>query len=242
MTKNLYIVTGTSKGLGRALVEMLVENPDNQVVGISRSAVSSGDNYQHVAIDLSNIQELVYALPEIMPKGNYDKVILINNAGWIGEICPMGKLDPLGIEAIHAINVVAPAVLMNAFVNTFKDVNATKIVVNISSGAARKAVDGWSGYCASKAALNQMTLVAEEESKLHGYGIRYFALSPGIVDTPMQENIRNASAEDFSQIKKFKAFKSENQLSTPEDTAKKLILLIENENKFQEVLQDVREF
>jgi benzil reductase ((S)-benzoin forming) len=241
-TKDLYIITGSSKGLGGAIVKLLVKNPNNQVVGIARTAVPSQINYRHFAIDLSNTRALVDALQEIMPEGEYNRIVLINNAGWIGEIGPMGKLDPFGIEAIHAINIVAPAILMDAFVNKFKNVNAVKIVINISSGAARKATDGWSGYCASKAALNQMTLVAAEESKLHGYGIKYFALSPGIIDTPMQETIREASADNFSQIKKFRAFKSDNQLSTPEETAKKVMLLIEKEDTYQEVLQDVREF
>ncbi|WP_114749072.1 SDR family NAD(P)-dependent oxidoreductase [Pleomorphovibrio marinus] len=241
-THSLFIITGASKGLGRAMVQHLTKNPKHEVVGVSRSPIPSTTNYKHVAIDLADLSKLRNALPEIFPKGDYDKVILVNNAGWIGEIAPLGKLDPEGINAIHQINIVAPAVLMNAFISNYKALKAQKTVVNISSGAAGKAVDGWSGYCASKAALNQMTLVADAESKLNHYGIRYYALSPGIIDTPMQENIRSAGKENFSQIEKFKNFKSQNELSSPEDTAKKVMYLIENRDEFTEVLQDVREF
>lgn len=241
-TRSLYIITGASKGLGKALVKTLIKNPNHKVIGVSRSTIPSTSNYKHVSIDLADLSALQNALPEILPVGDFDKLVLINNAGWIGEIAPIGKLDPEGINAIHQINIVVPTILMNTFVSNYKGLEARKTVINISSGAAGKAVDGWSGYCASKAALNQMTLVADAESKLYNYGIRYYALSPGIIDTPMQEDIRSAERENFSQIEKFRNFKSQNELSSPEDTAKKVLYLIENSNEFSEVLQDVREF
>lgn len=242
MAKKLYVVTGSSKGLGKALVSKLLEDVEVTVIGIARQNEASTDRYIHVSLDLSDTDQLVNALGQIFPSGNYDELTLINNAGWIGEIAPFGKLDPKGILDIHRINVVAPAILMNAFASVYKQHSAKKTVINISSGAAGKAVDGWSGYCASKAALNQMTLVAQQEADLHQLGIRYLALSPGIIDTPMQENIRLASSENFSQLKKFQGFKSENQLSSPDDTADKVIFLLRNLDTMPGVLLDVREF
>src|SRR5690606_23347273 len=112
------------------------------------------------------------------------------NAGWIGEIAPLGELDPESIKNLYHINLIAPAILINEFVKEYKTSKAEKTVVNISSGAAQKAIDGWSGYCSSKAGLNQLTAVAAEESRLKKLGIKYYALSPGIVDTEMQQDIR----------------------------------------------------
>ena len=178
----------------------------------------------------------------MFPEGDFQHVFLINNAGWIGEIAPLGNLDPMGIQEIQAINVIAPSLLMNEFVKRYHHLEGKKVVVNISSGAAGKAIDGWSGYCSSKAALNQLSLVAEEESKLKGLGIKYYALSPGIIDTPMQEEIRSAGKENFSNIEKFRSYKSQNQLSTPEEVAGKVIYLMDHPEKFKDVLQDVREF
>jgi benzil reductase ((S)-benzoin forming) len=242
MAKKLYIVTGSSKGLGKALVDKLLEDKNAVVIGISRQIEPLRDRYTHLSLDLSDTSKLIQACDEIFPQDTYNELVLINNAGWIGEIAPFGILDPYGILDIHRINVVAPAILMNAFAKSYKQYSSKKTVINISSGAAGKAVDGWSGYCASKAALNQMTLVAQQEADLHHLGIRYIALSPGIIDTPMQENIRSASAENFSQVKKFQGFKSENQLSTPADTADKVIFLIKNLDTMPGVLLDVREF
>ncbi len=242
MKKKLYILTGSSKGLGKALVAHLMDDREASIIGISRHMEPSSGRYTHLSLDLSDTDKLVRALGEIFPPDSYDELTLINNAGWIGEIAPLGKLDPQAILDIHRINVVAPAILMNAFAAVYKSYSSKKTVINISSGAAGKAVDGWSGYCASKAALNQLTLVAQLESDLHQLGIRYIALSPGIIDTPMQENIRSASSENFSQVKKFQKFKSENQLSTPAETADKVIFLLKNLDTIPGVLLDVREF
>jgi len=242
MKKSLYIVTGSSKGLGQALVEQLIQSDENLVVGISRSIVDEKDNFRPVKLDLADIDLLISQMDNIFATGDFQHVFLINNAGWIGEIAPLGNLDPMGIQEIQAINVIAPSLLMNEFVKRYHHLEGKKVVVNISSGAAAKAIDGWSGYCSSKAALNQLSLVAEEESKLKGLGIKYYALSPGIIDTPMQEEIRSVAKENFSNIEKFKSYKSQNQLSTPEEVAGKVIYLMDHPEKFKGVLQDVREF
>lgn len=242
MKKSLYIVTGSSKGLGRALVEQLTQSDQNLVVGISRSTMEKKDNFRSVELDLADSNSLISRLDSVFPEGDFQHVFLINNAGWIGDIAPLGNLEPVGIQRIQAINVVAPALLINEFVKRYQRLEGKKVVVNISSGAAGKAIDGWSGYCSSKAALNQLSLVAEEESKLKGLGIKYYALSPGIIDTPMQEEIRSAGKENFSNIEKFRSYKSQNQLSTPEEVAGKVIYLMDHPEKFKDVLQDVREF
>ncbi|AGA80835.1 SDR family NAD(P)-dependent oxidoreductase [Echinicola vietnamensis] len=240
--KNLFILTGCSKGLGKGLLDVLVADTNNMVVGISRSSMDSSVNFKHITLDLADVEALPQKLGGIFPQGRFERVALINNAGWIGEIAPVGSLEPQSIASIYAINVVAPAILMNAFVQKYADQDIQKTVVNISSGAAAKNMDGWSGYCSTKAALNRMTGVAQEESDLKGYGIRYFALSPGIVDTPMQETIRSAKPSDFSNVDKFKSFKANQELTTPAAVAEKVLYLLHHEGEFEGVLQDVRKF
>ena len=243
MKKTLFIITGSSKGLGRALVDILVRDSQHQVIGISRSGYTvKQENYTDLQIDLSNSEILTDRIGEVFPQGAFKKIVLINNAGWIGEVGPLGKLEPKGLEKIQLINVVAPAILMNAFVNNYGRLDADKLVINISSGAAGKNMDGWAGYSSTKAALNRMTEIAQEESQLHGFGIRYFALSPGIIDTDMQDAIRASSKEDFSKVEVFKDYKESQQLSSPDEVAEKVVYLIDHPEAFSGVLQDVREF
>ncbi|GAB3648950.1 (S)-benzoin forming benzil reductase [Echinicola sediminis] len=239
---DLYVLTGCSKGLGKAIMEELLRDEANFVVGISRTPMKSSGNFTHVVTDLENPSDLVSKLPEIFPNGKYKKVVLINNAGWIGDIAPLGRLSPEGIAKIQLVNVVAPGILMNEYVRRFGELEVEKMVVNISSGAANKDMDGWSGYSSSKAALNRMTGVAQRESDQNGYGIKYFALSPGIVDTPMQEDIRAANPQDFSSLKNFISFKENDELEAPSSVAKKVTYLIDHVEDFEEVLQDVRKF
>jgi len=161
----------------------------------------------------------------------------------IGEIAHLGKSSNQSIRQIFAINTIAPAILMNAFVKKYIILKeAEKIVVNISSGAASKVIDGWSGYSASKAALNMLTQTAQNEADLDRNGIRFFAVAPGVVDTEMQLEIRNSSSEAFSSLPKFVALKENRNLSSPESLAEKIVYIIDNAEKFERVIQDVRDF
>jgi benzil reductase ((S)-benzoin forming) len=121
-----------------------------------------------------------------------------------------------------------------------KDVK--RVVVNISSGAATKPIDGWSGYSASKAALNMLSLSAQAEAELDQTGIRFFAVAPGVVDTDMQQQIRTASQVDFSLLPKFIDLKKNNELSSPELAAEKILFLIKHAETVEGVIQDVRKF
>lgn len=242
MEKSLYIITGCSKGLGKALTDLATQIPAAFVVGISRTAGEDRENFLHLSLDLSDIDHVIENLDKVFPSGEFQRLVLINNAGWIGEIAPLGKLDPVGIQKIQNINLISPALLVNEFVKRYGSVKGDKTVINISSGAAVKVIDGWSGYCSSKAGLNQLTQVAQEESDLKELGVKYYALSPGIIDTDMQGDIRETSLEDFSKGDSFRAYKKEGDLSTPEETAGKIFYLIENKGDFTEVLQDVRSF
>lgn len=240
----LYIITGSSKGIGAAMVDLFLQEEDCEVIGVSRSVVHrNSPNYTHLKIDLGQIDELIDRMGEIFPKKDFKKIVLVNNAGWIGEIKHFGNLIDQSIKNIFEINTIAPAILMNAFVRNYHhQADAERIVVNISSGAAKKSVDGWSGYSASKAALDMLSKTAQLEAELDNNGIRFFAVAPGVVDTDMQTDIRSASEDSFSSLTKFKSLKENNQLSNPQHAAEKVLFLIKNPNQFSEVLQDVREF
>ena len=242
MKGSLYIITGCSRGLGRALKEKLCLDPGNQVLGISRTQMEESNNFFHLGLDLADPKALIMSLGKIFPSGDFQKVVLINNAGWIGEIAPLGKLDPNGILDIFSLNLIAPAILINGYVKQYQNSESEKIVINISSGAAQKELDGWSGYCGSKAGLNQLSMVAEEESRLKNSGIKYYALSPGIIDTEMQSEIRSTSLHNFSRGESFRSYKTQGDLVPPDSVAEKICYLIENSKNFKGVLLDVRNF
>jgi len=241
MQKSLLILSGHSKGLGRAILDIYLKKDEFEIIAISRTKLElSNQNLIEISIDFGDLDVLENSLSGLFPIGDYKEVILINNAGWIGEVKPVGSLQVKEMRTQININLLSPMYLTNAFVSAYKDSKARKIICNISSGAASKPVEGWGGYCSTKAAIAMFTKVAAEENSDGQF--RFFSVAPGIIDTQMQDEIRQADGLDFPQLERFKNYKENGDLSTPELVAAKITYLLENESEFQEVVQDVRNF
>ncbi|MGB3849538.1 MAG: SDR family NAD(P)-dependent oxidoreductase [Tunicatimonas sp.] len=238
-----YFITGSSRGIGRALVNKALERPDARVTGFARSAGEQHPHYTHLPIDLSDVTALAERADSLFPTVKApQRLVLINNAGTLGEVKYLGDLRNASIATLFNLNVTAPTLLMNAFMRQYRTVPAKKIIINVSSGAGKYPVDGWAGYCASKAALDMVSQVAALESERRADGFYVYALAPGVVDTAMQEHIRTADAADFSKLPKFMDYKAEDALDDPTVTAEKFFQLIDYPERFEEVIQDVRNF
>jgi len=240
----LYIITGSSKGIGKALVEQLLAKNENQVIGIARSQQELvHPRFLALALDLSDMGEILKNLDKMIPEGEFEKVVLVNNAGIIGPIEHLGKLDPKSIHQVFMLNTIAPAILMNTFVRKYGSLKEVeRLIINISSGAAKKAIDGWACYSASKSAINMLSEAGAVEAALDKTGIRIFSVAPGVVDTDMQAEIRTADVKAFSTLSKFVGLKENQQLSSPMHTASKIMELMDNPSRFEGVQQDVREY
>ena len=239
-----YFITGTSQGIGKALVERALQDDNNQVYGFSRSQSIEHPRYAHTSIDLSDIASLTSQVDQLFPSlEGAEKLMLINNAGTLGEVKYLGDLDDERIAQLFNLNLTAPTVLINHFIRAYQDLLVEKLIINVSSGAGKYPVDGWSGYCASKAALDMVSqVVALELEKKGQKRFKVFALAPGVVDTRMQGEIRTVDAQHFSNLDKFKQYKANRELDDPAYTADKFFQLIQQPDQFEEVLQDVRKF
>lgn len=225
-----YLITGASQGLGRALAEAILAQPDTQVLGISRHATITHPRYQHQPLDLSDIEAVEHNLGKIFPpRPDAQSLTLINNAGTLGEIGYVGELSNEHFQFVFDLNVVAPAMLMNTFLSAYGgQAGIPRTVLNISSGAAQRPVDGWAAYCASKAALNALSETAQKEQELRGTSVRVWALAPGVVDTAMQAHIRAAGVAQFSEAAKFMEYQTEGQLQDAALVASKIVDWITN--------------
>lgn len=239
--KSLLVLTGHTKGLGKAILERFLAVENIQILAISRSGLElKNPQVTEVKLDLSDLEALESKLPELFPTGEFEKVILINNASWIGEVKPIGKLQSKLIQKAMNLNLLAPMILTNAFVETYSVGKCEKLVCNISSGAAHKPLAGWSEYCTGKAGLAMFSKVAAEDLKEKG--LRMFSIAPGIVDTGMQAEIRKSKSSDFPALERFTTYKTEGKLSTAAEAAGKIFYLLNNLTRFEEVVQDVRNF
>ncbi len=223
---NFVYITGTGSGIGKALAERLLDTGKYKVIGISRHQRIEHPHYLHIALDLSK--------PRLFKKFRFEhiskaaKIVLVNNAATLGEVKHVGRVKPHSIVAGYHLNLVAPAFLSNEFLRSYRNHEAQKLIINISSGAAFAAIESWSVYCSSKAGLEMFSAVLEEELKMDGVSdTRVFSVSPGVVDTPMQARIREADPAEFHLLDQFKKYKEEGLLADPADVAARLENIIE---------------
>ncbi|WP_191557234.1 (S)-benzoin forming benzil reductase [Metabacillus idriensis] len=233
---NTTIITGASRGLGEAIVKQLLK-PEHQIIYLSRSenkelrrlAVENGAILQFVPCDLSNAPHIEAAIPEIFENIDMsaaEKITLINNAGTVDPMKPVGKAEAAELEAHVQLNLIAPMVLSNAFAAETKNIQAEKVVVNISSGAANNPIYGWNAYCSSKAGLDMFTKAFGLEQKQEEHPVTVLSFSPGIMDTDMQGSIRNTQPEDFAEVARFQEYHESGKLRSAEFVASELLKLL----------------
>jgi benzil reductase ((S)-benzoin forming) len=221
---NYYFITGASRGIGKSIALHLLDDSTTHVTGISRSNTWEHPRFSFLSMDLSDTGVVsAFCFPEL---ADADSVGLINNAGLIGDIRHAGNMDSRELCDVFAVNLVAPSLLTNAFINAYRGLSCDKTVLNIGSGAAVNPIDGWSSYCSSKAGLDMFCKVVAKEQELDKGGFRIFSVYPGIVDTAMQDRIRAAEAADFSRVQDFIGFKSNDELLDPDEVAGKIVSVI----------------
>lgn len=240
---NIYIITGASKGIGKAIAEELLKDANNHVVGVSRSNSIKHENYRYQPLDFSDIEAVEHNLQKVfISYPEAQKLVLINNAGVLGDIGYVGEnMQNEMFQFVFDVNVVVPAMLMNTFLEVYQQHPAKKVVVNVSSGAGSYPIDGWASYCASKAAIDMLSRTVQLEQDKRGSGVKVYALSPGVVDTGMQGQIREADASRFSTVEKFRDYKANGELASPEEVGSKIVSFLHNTDKYNEVMVSVRD-
>ena len=234
--KHLYIITGTSSGIGKSIVEHLANSPDVYVIGISRTESIQSKNYQHYPLDLSDVQSVKsFEMPIF---DNVESICLINNAGILGAIRPLNKQNLEHIEDCINVNYTASMILATKFIQSYEAVAIkTKSIINISSGAASSPYASWANYCSSKAAIEMLTKCINKEQENVLFPIRAFAIAPGVVDTAMQAHIRTAQESDFAMLPKFIELYNENQLYPPDRGSREQIVLVSKKpNEYKEAI------
>ena len=215
---NLYIVTGTTKGLGEALAARVAADPDNELIALARAPdgpVPGGTRFEVDLVDVAALEKTCDRIDERIRGKTYAKAVLINNAGIVAPVGPLERVAAEDLERNLAVNLLAPMLLMRRFVRGTEGVAGVRRIINISSGAARRPIAGWSAYCAAKAGLDMATRVVALEAK----GVEAVSLAPGVIDTPMQAIVRNASVDDFADVERFRRMKAEGALRSPDDVA-----------------------
>jgi NAD(P)-dependent dehydrogenase (short-subunit alcohol dehydrogenase family) len=199
------ILTGASRGIGAAAAEamaaegatlLLLARTAGDITTLATRLRKSGAQAEAMTCDVSEFSQVQAAVGHAHDLfGRIDA--LINNAGVIEPIGPMHAADPRAWAHAADINFKGVFFGMRAVLPAMRSQGAG-VIVNLGSGAAHNPLEGWSHYCAAKAATHMLTRCAHLENR--GRGVRVFSLSPGTVATDMQRKIKASGINPVSQM------------------------------------------
>ena len=199
------MVTGASRGIGEAAARSLAKHGAKVVLAarssghIDRVAAEINENGGSaiaVTCDVASYPDVESTIRRCIEAfGTID--ILVNNAGIIEPISRIEASDPEAWGTVIDVNVKGVYNGLRAAAPHMLE-QGSGTIINISSGAATGALEGWSHYCSSKAAALSLTRCGEKE--FGDKGIRVVGLSPGTVATQMQVDIKASGINPVSQL------------------------------------------
>lgn len=209
------VVTGASRGLGAGLATSLAEA--GFAVGLCARATpevpAGAPGGVAASVDVRDADAVAQFAATVTDElGPID--LWINNAGVLD---PIGPLRDAPIEALtmHVeVNLLGVMWGTRIFAGLVHERAEPGTLVNMTSGAASSVYEGWAAYCATKAAVDQLTRVVAAEEADHG--LAAFAVAPGVVDTDMQALIRSTPTEQFPSVARFHDLKASDSFNSPE--------------------------
>ena len=144
-------------------------------------------------------------------------------------------------EETIRINLDAPMHLTAAFLSATRSWSIPKKIVNVSSGLARRAMAGSAMYCASKAGLDHFSRCVALDETLQVNGAKIVSLAPGVIDTDMQQALRQGDPSGFPDRKTFIQLKETGNLLSPEQAAQKILDHLARPDFGVNVIADVRD-
>ncbi|MCD4780892.1 MAG: SDR family oxidoreductase [Candidatus Omnitrophica bacterium] len=218
------VVTGGTRGIGRAVAKGLLESGAKVIVTGTKESPAWLNNYpraQHMTLDFLKENSLSSFMASFPPEQAVD--ILINNAG-IHIPKPFTELTQQDWEDIMRINIIGPADLINKMI-PFMRKNVSGNILNMSSIAGFIARPGSTAYSASKSALNAFTRSLALE--LAKDNIKVNALCPGTTETDM---VKEQMDED--RRKHFLSLIPMQRFALPEEIAQWALFLCSDLNTY----------
>ena len=244
MNTPLTIITGASRGLGLALLEQRLQQ-GHHVLAIARKPPP----VQHAALtawcaDLADPAPVAARLEAWLHEqdpATLASASLINNAGVVSELAPLGAIAAADLANALRVGLEAPLLLTSAFLRATAAWALPRKLLFISSGLGRRAMAGSASYCAAKAGMDHLARAIALEEALLPNGARVASLAPGVIDTDMQVQLRAADPARFPERERFVGLQTAGQLDSPAGAAAKVLRLLDRDDFGVNVITDVRE-
>jgi benzil reductase ((S)-benzoin forming) len=251
MIRSLYIVTGASRGLGAAMAEQLLA-PGTQLLCISRRtsealALKAGTaqaRCEQWAMDLATPLPVAHRLSAWLAQidhTSFDTATLINNAGVLTRVGPLGHVDGTDVSNALRVGLEAPLLLTAAFLRATLAWPTRRRVLQISSGLGRRAMAGQAIYAAAKAGLDHAARTIALDEALQPNGAKIVSLAPGVIDTEMQARLRDNPADGFPDQALFVNLQRTGGLSAPAEAAARVLAYLDRADFGLQPVADVRD-
>lgn len=189
------LVTGATRGIGAALVRVLVAQGARVFAGVLGDPEALPGDATVFQLDVTRQADVDAAIARVRADaGRLD--VLVNNAGIISPIGPLASLASDSLAPAFAVNVIGVHRMVVAALPLLRASRGT--IVNAGTGAATTPMEGWTAYCTSKAGVHMLTRLMALE--LGPEGIQSFFIGIPPTDTAMQAEIRAAGLNPISKI------------------------------------------
>jgi NAD(P)-dependent dehydrogenase (short-subunit alcohol dehydrogenase family) len=202
LTGKRALVTGGSRGLGRALCATFAAEGARVAFTYTRSGADAAEtaraiesaggealSFQVANTDSAGTEAMVRSLEKAW--GGVD--ILVNNAG-ISQTLPLPLIDEADFDQVMSVNVKGAFLTAKAVLRGMIR-RKSGVILNMGSLLGMRAVDAPVHYAASKAAVHGLTLAMSKEVARHN--IRVLCLAPGLLDDGMGKNLPEHRLADF---------------------------------------------
>jgi NAD(P)-dependent dehydrogenase (short-subunit alcohol dehydrogenase family) len=245
--QHITVLTGASRGLGLALAEQLLA-AGHHVLALARRetvlASTGSGTLSTWCCDLADATPVAVRLAAwLREQGGpgLASVTLINNAAAVSPPAPLSASALPELQNALRVGLEAPTLLTAAFLQATAGWAVPRKVLFISSGLGRRAMAGAASYCAAKAGLDHLARALALEEAGVAHGARVVSLAPGVIDTDMQVQLRNADPALFPERERFAALKAGGQLDTPAQAAAKVLAVLNRADFGRQPVADVRD-
>ena len=249
-TKHLTILTGGSRGMGLAMGQQLLAK-GHTVLSIARrssselaAAAATPAQLIQWEQDLGDTDTAAQRLGDwlrSLDAADWASITLINNAGVIPQIAPLSAVPTPDLRNALRVGLESPMALTGVFLGATEAWTVPKKVLNVSSGLGRRPMASQAAYCTAKAGMDAYARCVALEEAHKPHGAKIVSLAPGVIDTDMQVQLRNADAGAFPDVANFKGLHEGGKLSSPAEAGAKVLAWLDRADFGQNVIADVRE-
>lgn len=229
--QKVAIVTGAGQGIGQAIAKRL--SADGFAVGCldvnletAKQTASSLKNAIAVKVDVSKREEVFAAVNKVVDQlGGLN--VVVNNAG-MGPVTPLDTITPDQFQKVYGVNVAGVLWGIQAAHAAFKKLGHGGKIINATSQAGVVGSPSFAIYCGTKFAIRGITQATARELASEGITVNCYA--PGIVKTPMMQEIANQSSQNAGQgdkgsVQDYSQIIALGRLSEPSDVANAVAFL-----------------